>query len=82
MKNVKSFQMEIIRSLAVMGREGTTRRLKVPLSMLIKAHIFNISIDVRLANVKHLPVKCTSRQCAACSTKKKATKNLMDVQNM
>ncbi|GFX35915.1 piggyBac transposable element-derived protein 4 [Trichonephila clavipes] len=63
--------MEVIRSLVVIGKEGTSRKRKLSLSVHVKAHKFSVPDDVRLANVQHLPVKTTSKHCAACSTKKK-----------
>ncbi|GFR08817.1 hypothetical protein TNCT_268421 [Trichonephila clavata] len=63
--------MEVIRSLVVMGKEGTSKKRKLSLPVQMKAHKFSIPGDVRLANAQHLPVRSTSKRCTVCSTKQK-----------
>ncbi|GFQ72612.1 piggyBac transposable element-derived protein 3 [Trichonephila clavata] len=70
-KNVKTFRMEVIRSLVVMGKEGTSKKRKLSSPVQMKAHKFNVLGDVRLANAQHLPVRSTSKGCTVCSTRQK-----------
>ncbi|GFR03930.1 piggyBac transposable element-derived protein 3 [Trichonephila clavata] len=78
----KDKRMEVIRSLVVMGKEGTSKKRKLSSPVQMKAHKFSVPGDVRLANAQHLPVKSTSKRCTVCSTKTETQKNPMDVSNM
>lgn len=72
-KTMKDFRREIVRSLVEMGAKPGLERKRPSTSGIkaIKKHKPFIPDEIKYKNVEHLPVKCTRRRCAHCSTRDK-----------
>lgn len=66
----KDFRLNLLYSLCSMG----TSKIPKPLSPLDASaappYKLKVSKEKRYRNVEHIPIKCTRRRCAYCSTKK------------